>query len=201
MIWKSRPRYGPLLQHHCQPPMAVAWAFTRWPSHFQLNCSARSPRTSGPSSILRLLTHVFSWPILLSLSPSHAPHDVDSPLSQSSLTMFLSCFVFLSRFCPAMAFNLLLHTNCRLPGLVWFWSTSTSLAPTELPTLRTSSSDLEIRFLAVFLHNSSMGLAHWCTHQSGPIRVQFVDALESFFSFPFLTPPPTLACFPCRFSL
>ena len=30
-----------------------------------------------------------------------------------------------------MAFNLLLHTNCRLPGLVWFWCTSTSLAPTE----------------------------------------------------------------------
>ena len=102
MIWKSRTRYGPLLQHHCQPPMAVAWAFTRWPSHFQLNCSARSPRSSGPSSILRLLTHVFSWPIfLLSLS--------------LSLSLFHMLHMTLIHHCPSQAslcFCLVL-SSCR----------------------------------------------------------------------------------------
>ena len=67
-----------------------------------------------------------------------------------------------------MASNLLVHTT--VDCLLWFRRTSPSLASSELATHQTLSSDLVIRIPAVFLHNPSEGLAHWCTHRSGPIR-------------------------------
>ena len=75
-----------------------------------------------------------------------------------------------------MASNLLLHMNCLLPALVD--TRRLQLASSALATPRTLSSDLVIRFLVVFLCNSSTKLAHWCNLPSGPFD-PFVHAFES----------------------
>ena len=57
-----------------------------------------------------------------------------------------------------------------------------------------------IRYLAVFffLHNSSIGLTHWCAHQSGPIR-PIRSRVGAVFPFPFPSDSSTNLCLFCLF--
>ena len=158
MIRKPRSRYDFFLQHHCQPPMAVAWASTRWTSHTTVRCSAKSTRGWGPSCILLcLLTHLHSR-------------------SQYICLVLYSCRDF-SGFDARRVHSL--HRNLPLIGRylqIWwfgFW---------------------------LFLHNSSIGLAHWCAHQSGPIR-PIRSCFGVIFPFPFLSDSTANLYQFCLFSL
>ena len=147
---------------------------------------------SGPSCVLLcLLTDFRSRPVL-HLSPLHILHMtlVHHRRSRTSL-----CFCFVLSSCRDFAQRWPRTYGCirTVHSLLWFGCTSTSPASSEFATPRASSSGLVFRFPFFFLHNSSTGLAHWCTHLSGPTR-----PTRSRFGvlslFPFLSGPTSNLC-------
>ena len=156
--------------------MAVAWASSRWSSPHSgsrsTELSARSPRGVGPSCIplhilhMTLMHHCRSQPSLRFCLVLSSCHDGHELLVAHELSIA----------CPGFGARRLHSLTCHSSDVIFRSGDSVSGC--------------------FFLHNSSIGLTHWCAHQSGPIR-PIRSRVGAIFPFPFPSDSSTNLCLFC----